>query len=204
MSSLTERIAESNLRLKEWCKQPVNNEPRAHTWIHEIQLNFIKTWQINPREYHAHTPTIAWTSEDIPPPWRPLLSDCVDKFITGDRYRDKLIDILNFPASLLHPELYLPERPDKVELLCEPLQGWHIRWIKALCDDCEYSLFNGDIDLMDQDLNDNLLSLLEEDNTVRKELCGKGLQILDKVMDEQTLNEGDYVEMCNIFKELYN
>ena len=72
------------IRYPFWCKQPVNNEPRAHTWIHEIKLNFIKTWQINPREYHAHTPTIAWTSQDTPPPWKPTIRDCVDNFITGD------------------------------------------------------------------------------------------------------------------------
>ena len=202
MSSLTERIVESNLQLKEWYKQPVNDEERAHSWIHEIHLNFIETWQINPREDRWNN--IVWTSEDIPP-WKPLISDCVDNFITGNEYRDKLIDILNFPASLLHPDVNLVQRPDKVELLSEPLQGWHIQWIKTLCDDCDYNLFNDNIDTLVGDINnsDNLLSLLE-DNTVRKELCGKGLQILDKVMNEQTLNEGDYVEMCNIFKELYN
>ena len=204
MSSLTERMAESNLQLKEWYKQPVNDEERAHSWIHEIHLNFIETWQINPREDRLNN--IEWPLQDTPPPWKPTIRDCVDKFITGGGYSDKLIDILNFPASLLHPEINLPQRPDKVELLSEPLQEWHIQWIKALCNDCDYNLFNDDIDILVGDINnnDNLLSLLEEDTTVRKELCGKGLQILDKVMDEQTLNEGDYVEMCNIFKELYN
>ena len=37
----------------------------------------------------------------------------------------------------------------------------------------------------------------------RQELSRKGLGIVEKIMEEQKLCEGDYIEMCNIFKELY-
>ena len=37
----------------------------------------------------------------------------------------------------------------------------------------------------------------------RQELSSKGLGIVEKIMEEQKLCEGDYIEMCNIFKELY-
>ena len=42
-----------------------------------------------------------------------------------------------------------------------------------------------------------------EQHNHRQELSRKGLGILEKVMEEQKLGEGDYLEMCNIFKELY-
>ena len=37
----------------------------------------------------------------------------------------------------------------------------------------------------------------------RQELSRKGLGIVEKIMEEQSLNEGDYIELCNIFKEFY-
>ena len=44
---------------------------------------------------------------------------------------------------------------------------------------------------------------VDESKLKQQELCGKGQRILEKVMEEQKLGEGDYLEMCNIFKELY-
>jgi hypothetical protein len=42
-------------------------------------------------------------------------------------------------------------------------------------------------------------------NEERKEMCGKGLEILETVMekDDQRLCEGDFVELCNLLKELH-
>ena len=39
----------------------------------------------------------------------------------------------------------------------------------------------------------------------RKEMCSKGLEILETVMekDDQRLCEGDFVELCNLLKELH-
>ena len=39
----------------------------------------------------------------------------------------------------------------------------------------------------------------------RKEMCGKGLEILESIMekDDQRLCEGDFVELCNLLKELH-
>ena len=42
-----------------------------------------------------------------------------------------------------------------------------------------------------------------EQHNHRQELSRKGLGILEKIMEEQKLDEGDYLEMCNIFKELH-
>ena len=33
---------------------------------------------------------------------------------------------------------------------------------------------------------------------------GKGLEIIEDIMKEQSLNEGSYLEICKIFKELHN
>ena len=48
-------------------------------------------------------------------------------------------------------------------------------------------------------------TLFHDDSIVdeRKELCQKGLQMLENIMETQSLNEGNFIEMCNIFKELH-
>jgi hypothetical protein len=40
----------------------------------------------------------------------------------------------------------------------------------------------------------------------RKGMCGKGLEILESIMDkeDQRMGEGDFVELCNLLKELHN
>ena len=45
----------------------------------------------------------------------------------------------------------------------------------------------------------------EEGAEERKEMCSKGLEILETVMekDDQRLCEGDFVELCNLLKELH-
>ena len=39
----------------------------------------------------------------------------------------------------------------------------------------------------------------------RKKICGKGLDILESIMenDDQRMGEGDFVELCNLLKELH-
>ena len=43
-----------------------------------------------------------------------------------------------------------------------------------------------------------------DNHKLRQELSRKGLSIVEKIMEEQKLSEGDYIEMCNIFKKLYS
>lgn len=58
------------------------------------------------------------------------------------------------------------------------------------------NVFNDDSDSSDEEDMD------EED---RKEMCKKGLEILETIMDkqDQRMGEGDFVELCNLLKELH-
>ena len=42
-----------------------------------------------------------------------------------------------------------------------------------------------------------------DNNKHKQELSREGLSIVEKIMEEQKLGEGDYLMICNIFKELY-
>jgi hypothetical protein len=45
-----------------------------------------------------------------------------------------------------------------------------------------------------------------DEGDMKKATCSKGLEILEKIMekDDSKLDEGSYVDLCNVFKELYN
>ena len=98
-----------------------------------------------------------------------------------------------------NPSPYTME--DKVEIR-------HIRHMWLMCDDY----------MCGQDLAERL-ELLGEDESYeeesdeeegmgeeeRKEMCGKALEILESIMEkeDQRLCEGDFVELCNVLKELH-
>ena len=130
----------------------------------------------------------------------------------------------------------LPGRNKIVESLEEPLEAWHITWVKALCDEAEGYAEHDDTDSEEgndadndaefefdedgaypmMDSEEEIVRILQRNHSIineqqeelyqhkhRQELSRNGLGILEKVMEEQKLGEGDYLEMCNIFKELY-
>jgi hypothetical protein len=129
-----------------------------------------------------------------PPPWNPKLKD----ILMSDEYKSKLIDILNITVHVLNPNFDYPDRDNTVLSLDEPIKPWHIAWLKVLVDESEGEPVSSDSDDEDEDDEDN-----EEDKS-KKELCQKGLEIIDNIMKEQSLNEGTYLEMCNILKTLHN
>ena len=93
---------------------------------------------------------------------------------------------------------------DKVEIR-------HIRHMWLMCDDymCGQVLA-GRLELLGEDESDEEESEEESDeegmsNEERKEMCSKGLEILESIMekDDQRMGEGDYLELCNLLKELH-
>ena len=146
---------------------------------------------------------------------------------------EKLIEILNMSEYVLNRDLVeLPCRDKIVESLEEPLEAWHIAWVKTLCDEAEGYADPDDTDSEEEndagfefdedgaypmmDSEEEVVRILQrnygiineqqeelEQHNHRQELSRKGLGILEKIMEEQKLDEGDYLEMCNIFKELY-
>ena len=172
----------------------------------------------------------SWQDYNSPPPWNPKLKDINMRWTQPE----KLIEILNMSEYVLNRDLVeLPERNKIVESLEEPLEAWHITWVKALCVEAEGYAEPDDTDDEEEDeweydedaaypmqaavneeaiqriLNLQPSQLFQDEEAVdesklkQQELCGKGQRILEKVMEEQKLGEGDYLEMCNIFKELY-
>jgi hypothetical protein len=91
---------------------------------------------------------------------------------------------------------------DKVEIR-------HIRHMWLMCDDymCgqvwaeRQELLRGD----ESDEGESEDESDEEGAEERKEMCGKGLEILESIMekDDQRMGEGDFVNLCNLLKDLH-
>ena len=230
-------------------RTPVNNNQMSRSERKVVQALSLKEWY-KQRSLHSNLSRIEyihtqmcdkWTSRDnswqdfnVPPPWNPKLKDVYMEWTQPE----KLIDILNMTEYVLNRDLVeLPGRNKIVESLEEPLEAWHITWVKALCDEAEGYAEPDDTDDEEEDeweydedaAYPMQAAVNEEENTEaiqrilnlqprqlfqdeeeelekykhRQELSRKGLGILEKIMEEQKLCEGDYIEMCNIFKELY-
>ena len=221
--SRSERKVVQALALKEWYKQSSLHSDLLR--IEYIHTQMCEKWTSRDN---------SWQDFNVPPPWNPKLKDVYMEWTQPE----KLIEILNMSEYVLNRDLVeLPGRNKIVESLDEPLEAWHITWVKALCDEAEgYAEPDDSTDGSDEDseweydedaaypmqpVNEeneeviNRIANLEprqlfqdeqeelEKYKNRQELSRKGLGIVEKIMEEQKLCEGDYIEMCNIFKELY-
>ncbi len=224
--SRSEREVEQALALKEWYIQPFMQSDSSR--IEYIHIKMCVKWST---QYNSENRTddSNWQDYNSPPPWNPKLKD-----INMDWTQpEKLIEILNISEYVLNRDLVeLPERNKIVESLEEPLEAWHIAWVKTLCDEAEAYADPDDTDSEEEndagfefdedgaypmmDSEEEVVRILQrnygiineqqeelEQHNHRQELSRKGLGILEKIMEEQKLDEGDYLEMCNIFKELY-
>ena len=50
---------------------------------------------------------------------------------------------------------------------------------------------------------DDLPELVSEADEKRKESASKGLSLLEEVMSEGKLDEGKYLELCNVFRDIH-
>ena len=229
--SRSERDFEASRALNEWYIQPFMNSDFSR--IEYIHTQMCEQWaspygRDNSENWTADS---NWQDYNSPPPWNPKLKD-----INMDWSQpEKLIEVLNMSEYVLNRDLVeLPERNKIVESLDEPLEAWHITWVKALCVEAEGYAEPDDTDDEESewDYDENasypIQPVNEENEEVinrianleprqlfqdeqeelekyknRQELSRKGLNIIEKVMEEQKLCEGEYIEMCNIFKELY-
>ena len=91
---------------------------------------------------------------------------------------------------------------DKVEIR-------HIRHMWLMCDDYLYGqnlevrLRLLMVDESDEDESEDESD--EESAEKRKEMCGKGLEIIESIMEteDRHMGEGHFVELCNLLKELH-
>jgi len=220
--SRSERKVVQALALKEWYKQDSLHSDLSR--IEYIHAQMCDKWTSRDN---------SWQDFNVPPPWNPKLKDVYMEWTQPE----KLIDILNMTEYALNRDLVeLPGRNKIVESLDEPLEAWHITWVKALCDEAEGYAEHDDTDSEEgndadndaefefdedgaypmMDSEEEIVRILQRNHSIineqqeelyqhkhRQELSRNGLGILEKVMEEQKLGEGDYLEMCNIFKELY-
>ena len=232
--SRSEREVEASRALNEWYIQPFIDSDLSR--IEYIHTQMCEQWSSpcgrdNSDDWTARDSS--WQDYNSPPPWNPKLKDINMSWTQPE----KLIEILNMSEYVLNRDLVeLPERNKIVESLEEPLEAWHITWVKALCVEAEGYAEPDDTDdeedewEYDEDAAYPMQAAVNEgENTEaiqrilnlqprqlfqdeeeelekykhRQELSRKGLGIVEKIMEEQTLCEGDYIEMCNIFKELY-
>ena len=138
MASLTdtlprsERVVEEALELKEWYKTYLRHPPSAppHTTrIESLHYHMCQTWTCGRGE-------VEWSDYDNPPPWNPKLKDV---YPSSPEIQSKMIDILNITDHVINHVETLPERSHMVDSLEEPLEAWHITWVKMLCDESEYA-----------------------------------------------------------------
>jgi len=228
--SRSERDFEASRALNEWYIQAFNQRLSDLSRIEYIHTQMCEKWSTRDNS-DDWTDDNSWQDYNSPPPWNPKLKD-IDMSWTQP---EKLIEILNMSEYVLNRDLIeLPERNKIVESLEEPLEAWHITWVKALCveaegyaepddTDDEESEWEYDEDAhypmqpVNEENTEGLQRILNlqprqlfqdeqeelEQQKHRQELSRKGFSILEKIMEEQKLDEGDYIEMCNIFKELY-
>ena len=235
--SRSEREVESSRALNEWYIQPFIDSDLSR--IEYIHTQMCEQWSSPYGRDNSEnwTDDSSWQDYNSPPPWNPKLKDINMSWTQPE----KLIEILNMSEYVLNRDLVeLPERNKIVESLEEPLEAWHITWVKALCVEAEGYAEPDDTDDEEEDeweydedaaypmqsavnegenteallIQQRILNLQPrqlfqdeeeelEKNKHRQELSRKGLGIVEKIMEEQTLCEWDYIEICNIFKELY-
>ena len=224
--SRSEREFEASRALNEWYIQPFIDSDLSR--IEYIHTQMCEQWSTRDNSENW-TDDSSWQDYNSPPPWNPKLKD-----INMDWTQpEKLIEILNMSEYVLNRDLVeLPCRDKIVESLEEPLEAWHIAWVKTLCDEAEGYADPDDTDSEEEndagfefdedgaypmmDSEEEVVRILQRNYGIineqeeelvqhnhRQELSRKGLGILEKIMEEQKLDEGDYLEMCNIFKELY-
>jgi hypothetical protein len=216
--SRSERIALEELELRIWCKE--SNDAATHvaqdpiTNIGYIGRIVVDTWVWNPEDLNQRVGRHPWTDYNIIPPWKPTLSSIEDRM--EDWAKGKLLPILQYRRNLA------------VDTLDSPLLPEHISHIKSLCDEIEADLVEFDDDEFDDEFdfdNDddaywpmaeiiheriqNLepRQLFQDDVNNNKELCKKGLELLSDIMEKaKDINgiQGNYLELCNIFKEIHN
>lgn len=187
------------------------------TFINHLHSDMIYTWTTG---YDSEGGRYIYQDFEIPPPWEPTLNDVIDESeISGLYDRTKVIETMNYKSNWSEP----------IDSLDIPLTADHIKFIKRIADEQNdfFDFGRDDPNITPRNtrppedhtnVDESIVrlermyvfgpvsrTLFHDDSIVdeRKELCQKGLQMLENIMETQSLNEGNFIEMCNIFKELH-
>ena len=229
--SRSEQPALDELILKNWMTDSPSTA--VLTWYYEGYMNidyihqqFVKSWLWN---YPSNTSDVVLgphTDFDTPPPWNPTLRD-IENRLMEDNMDGKLIQVLQYRGEFSIEHLDLPLLPQHIvyiQSLCNEFEALHgrVEVTDTYEGDAE-TAFDVDSDVDTQSPLEpmspetiriiNLQPLTVRDiidhgdssDTNYNTLCSDGVHILDRIMDTATrqLKEGDYLQLCNLFRDLH-
>jgi len=192
--SRPERVPIQELELKQWMQV---EDDMGWQNIEKIHREVIMQWITDPTQpvYTAQGDT----RDDIygqQPEWKPTFQDVEDDL--NSELQGKLLSVMKYKQGF------------NIRSLDEEIQHCHITFLKDICDECQW------VETSDSDDEEDIVNIIERiqnagpqnvfnEQDEKQELCRKGLGILETIMDtyNQRLGEGDYVELCNILKQLY-
>ena len=191
----SERVAMEEFELREWMKQIVPDTYDMN--IHKIHREMVEMWVTGPvNRWQSWWPEF-WHNTECQPPWKPTLQDIEDNI--DEPFKDKLLKIMNYEAQFVLSSL-------DVEI-----NSAHMKFIRDLCEEFEYDDEFDDIDYEGDHEVFRILNLEPNDifqdtsSEERKGNCKRALEIIDGIMgkDNQQMDQGEYLEMCNLLKVLY-
>jgi len=228
MAYLLSRLeSETERELKQWFSSfpEVHTDSEAipqRTFINHLHYDMTQTWTIHntpatPRTRQSRKKRCdSWSNLDEPPPWNPTLQDVFNESDIKQYYDpQKIIDTMNHESEF------------SITSLTTPLTSDHIKHVKNIAD-TESTLYiqgegssesrqirrlvNND-PLSQPDIERLILENVRNDYLEKKqltqetinELCATGLSLLEETMEtDSILSEGNYLELCNVFKQLHN
>ena len=195
--SRSERVAMEEFELREWMKQ-IDSDCGMN--IHIIHREMINMWVNGPmNRWESWWPEF-WHNTECQPPWKPTLQDIEDNI--DEPFKNKLLKIMNYEGNFV------------ISSLDVEINGDHMKFLRDLCEEfeCDEAFdMNDDIDYEGDHEVDRILNLEPRDvfqetsSEVSRENCKRALEIIEGIMDKdnQQMDQGEYIEMCNILKELY-
>lgn len=189
--SRSERVAMEEFELREWMKQIVPDTYDMN--IHKIHREMVAMWVTGPVNRWQEWWPEFWHNRECQPPWKPTLQDIEDNI--DEPYKNKLLKIMNYEANFVISSLNVEINVD------------HMKFLRDLCEEfeCEEAF-----DMNDEEVN-RILNLeprdvfQESSSEVSRQNCKRALEIIEGIMekDNQQMDQGEYIEMCNLLKELY-
>lgn len=193
---------EQAMKTRKWFTSFPETDDRPipiRTFINHIHYDMLQAWTFHRRD---NGDRIDWFDHINPPPWKPTLHDVIQESDIKDLYDEE---------QVLHTINYRKSSKDKITSLNILLSRDHINHIKSIADNECIFLRESEDSLTDDDILNRLAQWRPgtfapnsiPDISNKKNLCHKGINILDRMMETQSLQEEDYKEMCNIFRELH-
>jgi hypothetical protein len=218
MAYLLSRLeSETERELKQWFSSfpEVHTDSEAipqRTFINHLHYDMTQTWTI----HNTPEQRFVWSNLDEPPPWNPTLQDVFNESDIKQYYDpQKIIDTMNHESEFSITSLTTPLTSDHikhVKNIADTESTFYIqgggssesRQIRRLVNNDALSQPEIERLILENFRNDYLEKKQLTQETIN-ELCATGLSLLEETMEtDSILSEGNYLELCNVFKQLHN